>query len=121
MEEQELFFSNNINIPFNLNLEELNNAPPKTILGLIQEVENESDEDTEPRNEMNNNSLIKKDEVNLNTEEEGENDELEISINNEEKNNNNFEIQENKNFIQIKNPTKESIKQVSKLAKQSND
>ena len=96
MEEQELFFSNNMNPPFNLNMEDVNNIPPKTILGLIQEVENESDEDTEPRNEMNNNSLIKKDEVNLNTEEEGENDELEISINNEEKNNNNFEIQENK-------------------------
>lgn len=73
-----------MNPPFNLNMEDVNNIPPKTILGLIQEVENESDEDTEPRNEMNNNSLIKKDEVNLNTEEEGENDELEISINNEE-------------------------------------
>ena len=95
MEEQELFFSNNMNPPFNLNMEEVNNVPPKTILGLIQEVENESDEDTEQRNEMNNNSLRKKDEVNFNTEEDGENDELEISLNNEE-GNNNIKIQENK-------------------------
>ena len=59
MEEQELFFSNNMNPPFNL--EEINNIPPKTILGLIQEVENESDEDSEQKNNINNNSLIKKD------------------------------------------------------------
>ena len=86
MEEQELFFSNNMNPPFNVNMEEINNLPPKTILGLIQEVENESDEDTEQKNEINNNSLIKKNEVESNTEEEEDNNnELKISIDNQEK------------------------------------
>ena len=89
MEEQELFFSNNSNGPFNLNLEEMNNMPPKTILGLIQEVENESDEDTEHRNDANNNnSLIKKDDININSEDEEGNSKSNISNNIEEKNEN---------------------------------
>ena len=95
MEEQELFFSNNINIPFNLNLEELNNAPPKTILGLIQEVEDESDEETEQKNNTNNNSLIKKEDINIDSDEE--------ENNNSENNDNNNEIKEENNEIKADN------------------
>ena len=97
MEEQELFFSNNINIPFNLNLEELNNVPPKTILGLIQEVEDESDEDTEQKNNSNNNSLIKKEDVNIDSDEEEENNNIEINDNNNEIKEENNEIKEDNN------------------------
>ena len=85
MEEQELFFSNNGNAPFNLNMEDMNNVPPKTILGLIQEVENESDEDTEQKDNINNNSLIKKSDININSEGEEEIDRLDISNKIEEK------------------------------------
>ena len=94
MEEQELFFTNNMNPPFILNMDGVNNVPPKTILGLIQEVENESDEDTEQKNDINNKSLIKRDEVNIITEDEEGINELELSINNKEKNENNEEINE---------------------------
>ena len=88
MEEQELFFTNNMNVPFNMNMEDINNMPQRTILGLIQEVENESDEDTEQKENNNNNSLIKKDDININSDEEEEIDKLEITNKTEEKNEN---------------------------------
>ena len=113
MEEQELFFSNNTNGPFNLNLEEMNNMPPKTILGLIQEVENESDEDTEHRNDANNNnSLIKKDDININSdEEEG----------NENSSKANIELKENiKNKDKIEN-TNNNIDEANKDINEKNN
>ena len=99
MEEQELFFANNMNVPFNMNMEDINNMPQRTILGLIQEVENESDEDTEQKENNNNNSLIKKDDININSDEEEEIDKLDTINKNEEKNENpenNKDINNNK-------------------------
>ena len=89
MEEQELFFTNNMNPPFILNMGEANNSQPNTILGLIQEVENESDEDTEQNNNINNKSLIKRDDANINTEEEDGNNESKLTTDNKEKNEDN--------------------------------
>ena len=122
MEEQELFFSNNTNGPFNLNLEEMNNMPPKTILGLIQEVENESDEDTEHRNDANNNnSLIKKDDININSDEEEGNEnsskvniELKENIKNKDKieNTNNNIDEANKNINEKNNRNENDEKNI---------
>ena len=132
MEEQELFFSNNINGPFNMEEMNMNNMPQKTILGLIQEVENESDEDTEQKDNINNNSLIKKDDININSEDEEGNSKSNISNNIEEKNENskiNEDINNNKEnindnldnkIIETKEKDKNDNKKDDKILKEEN-
>ena len=132
MEEQELFFSNNINGPFNMEEMNMNNMPQKTILGLIQEVENESDEDTEQKDNINNNSLIKKDDININSEDEEGNSKSNISNNIEEKNENskiNEDINNNKEnindnldnkIIETKETDKNDNKKDDKILKEEN-
>ena len=40
MEEQELFFTNNMNVPFNMNMEDINNMPQRTILMNQMKIQN---------------------------------------------------------------------------------
>ena len=120
MEEQELFFTNNMNVPFNMNMEDINNMPQRTILGLIQEVENESDEDTEQKENNNNNSLIKKDDININSDEEEEIDKLEITNKTEEKNENSENNKENEDKIIISKSNEKNKKEDKLIDKEEN-
>ena len=120
MEEQELFFTNNMNVPFNMNMEDINNMPQRTILGLIQEVENESDEDTEQKENNNNNSLIKKDDININSDEEEEIDKLEITKKTEEKNENSENNKENEDKIIISKSNEKNKKEDKLIDKEEN-
>jgi hypothetical protein len=66
MEEQELFLANNkMNGNFKFNMNDMNNIQNKNMLGLIQEVEDESEEDSEQKSKtnQNNNSFIKKEDI----------------------------------------------------------
>ena len=120
MDEQELFFTNNMNVPFNMNMEDINNMPQRTILGLIQEVENESDEDTEQKENNNNNSLIKKDDININSDEEEEIDKLEITNKTEEKNENSENNKENEDKIIISKSNEKNKKEDKLIDKEEN-
>ena len=94
MEEQEFFFNNKINGNFNYNMEDLNNMQSKNMLGLIKEVENESDEDSEQKSKLintniqNNNSLIKREDLTN----------LDIDNDNENENDNNLDDEQNNDF-----------------------
>ena len=89
MEEQELFFSNKINGNFKFGIEDVN-VQHKNILGLIQEAENESDEDSTHKsgaNINNNHSLIKK------------NDDIDITeVENENENKSNLDNEQNNDY-----------------------
>ena len=105
MEEQELFFANKINGNFKYNMEDINNMQNKNILGLIQEVENESDEDSEQKSKMdnqNNNSLIKKEDIINMTNLDNTEMNLENENNLEEEQNNDFNVEDMKSNIEAK-------------------
>ena len=100
MEEQEFFFANKINGQFKFNIDEMNNIPNRNMLGQIQEVDNESDDESEQKskllnvNNQNNNSLIKKEDIiNITGIDNTENIDIEI-----ENNENNLEDEQNKDF-----------------------
>ena len=99
MEEQELFFSNKINGNFKFGIEDVN-VQHKNILGLIQEAENESDEDSTHKsgaNINNNHSLIKKnDDIDI-TENENEN---KSNLDNEQ--NNDYNVDDIKSNNELK-------------------
>ena len=107
MEEQELFFANRINS--NFNIDTMNNMPNKNALGLIQEVENESEDDSEQKSKLsnnvevqNNNSLIKKEDIiNLTNADNIENfDNGENEIEEEQNNDFKFDALKNNNELQ---------------------
>ena len=139
MEEQELFFSNKINGNFKFGIEDVN-VQHKNILGLIQEAENESDEDSTHKsvaNINNNHSLIKKnDDIDI-TEAENENksnldneqnndynvddiksnNELKLSITNGKLVDSDFDLEKDKN----ENKDEESIELISNNVFVSNE
>ena len=102
MEEQELFFSNKINGNFKFGIEDVN-VQHKNILGLIQEAENESDEDSTHKSGAiinNNHSLIKKnDDIDI-TEVENENDNK-SNLDNEQNNDYNVEDIRSNNELKL--------------------
>ena len=90
MEDQDFYYNNNMNRPYNMNLDE-NNMKPQTVLGLIQEVEDESAEDSEQKsnykNNINNNSIIKKEDINSEIENNNDINKDLSEVSNEENNN----------------------------------
>ena len=117
MEEQELFFSNRINGSFNI--VKMNNVQNQNALGLIQEVENESEDDSEQKSKLfnnasnqNNNSLIKKEDIinltNIDNNENFDNGRNENEL--EDEQNNDFKIEDIKSYNELRqNITKGKI------------
>ena len=119
MEEQELFYSNNGNGNYKYNMGDVNNMQinDKEMLGLIQEVEDESEEDSEQKSKMNNqnnNSYIKKDDLanitncdntenNIGKENENENindngnENIAENLDNDDEKSNDYNTEDNKN------------------------